>query len=172
MKWNIPLLHYSWRGLKEGSSACMYKKMVQTQSLSQFSNPDADDSHNGFVCYHMPYLLYIIMWEAIFLPDIFSVNWCFVWADGMYIFTLTKGVIPADDYRKWFECIDLTGRITYKMFWPVHVLTHCLNSILSETNLLYSVLKRIWLDLDHQSSSDSYTYCLSFVDKEIGIYWK
>lgn len=58
----------------------MYKKIEQTQFLSQFSKFDADDSLNGFLFHHMPCLLYIIMWEAIFLPDIFSVNvFCVGW---------------------------------------------------------------------------------------------
>lgn len=102
----------------------MYKKMEQKQSLAQFSNPDVDNFLYGFVFYHTPCLLYMIMWEAIFLPDIFSVNWCFVWADGMYSFTFTKVVISAeDDCRKWFKWIDLTGRIAFKTFQCIHLLT-------------------------------------------------
>lgn len=113
-----------------------------SQSNLCFSfHSDADDFHNGFVFYHMPCLLYIIMWEAIFPPDIFSVIWCFVWADGVYSFTSTKVVIYADDYRKWFKWIDLTGRITCKMFWHVHVLTLCLDSIFSEACTKFSTQK-------------------------------
>lgn len=149
----------------------MYKKMEQTQSLSQFSNPDKDDSHNGFVFYHRPYWLYIIVWEAIFLPDIFSVSWCFLWADGMYSFTFTKGAISAEDYRKWFEWIDLTGRITCKTFWPFHVSHFVL--IVFCLKLIYSIQYSKGFDLIlpiRVLLTGAIIHLPSFVDQETGIY--
>lgn len=129
--WN-EIYHYctaAWRGLKGRSSACMYEKNgADTICVSVFKPWRRWFSQ--WFCLLSDAILVVYNCVGGHLSTwyllshlVFCVGWWHEW------FHTHKGVISADDYRKWFKCMDLTGRITHKMFWPVHILTQCLDIV-------------------------------------------
>lgn len=190
--WN-EIYHYcttAWRGLKGRSSACMYKKNgADTICVSVFkpwcrwfSQWFCSLSNAILVVYNCvgghlstSSSFYLFFFLHLLSHPVFCVGWWHEW------FHTHKGVISADDYRKWFKCMDLTGRITRKMFWPVHILTHCLDIVAHIGFRQYFFWSQFTIfstqkDLTWSCPSKFFWHVLYFflleVDQETGIYWK